>query len=181
MRKYIYFLLGLLCGAVFFSGTAVMANSGVLAKISSQIFFLNGEQTELFAYNIGGNNYIKLRDAAALFGADIEYIDETNSVHMEVPKKEEIPEDTPVVTPDIFIDGTSSSKEDFSANANEYPLIYDKNDFKEVEKVKFEDTYVNVPKNYDKILTELYGDYMEVPPEEERYNHHIDFIDFGEY
>lgn len=119
MRKYIYFLLGLLCGAVFFSGTAVMANSGVLAKISSQIFFLNGEQTELFAYNIGGNNYIKLRDAAALFGADIEYIDETNSVHMEVPKKEEIPEDTPVVTPDIFIDGTSSSKEDFSANANQ--------------------------------------------------------------
>ena len=48
MRKYTYFLLGLLCGAVFFSGTAVMANSGVLAKISSQIFFLNGEQTELF-------------------------------------------------------------------------------------------------------------------------------------
>ena len=57
MRKYTYSLLGLLCGAVFFSGTAVMANSGVLAKISSQIFFLNGEQTELFAYNIGGNNY----------------------------------------------------------------------------------------------------------------------------
>ena len=126
MRKYTYFLLGLLCGAVFFGGTAVMANSGVLAKISSQIFFLNGEQTELFAYNIGGNNYIKLRDAAALFGADIEYIEETNSVYMEIPKKEETedipqntPEDTPVVIPDIFIDGTSSSKEDFSANANQ--------------------------------------------------------------
>lgn len=122
MRKYTYFLLGLLCGAVFFSGTAVMANSGVLAKISSQIFFLNGEQTELFAYNINGNNYVKLRDAAALFGADIEYIEETNSVHMDIPKKEEIeeiPEEIPVVTPDIFIDGTSSSKEDFSANANQ--------------------------------------------------------------
>lgn len=126
MRKYIYFLLGLLCGAVFFSGTAVMANSGVLAQITSQIFFLNGEQTELFAYNIGGNNYIKLRDAAALFGADIEYIEETNSVYMEIPKKEETedipqntPEETPVGIPDIFIDGTSSSKEDFSANANQ--------------------------------------------------------------
>lgn len=122
MRKYTYFLLGLLCGAVFFSGTAVMANSGVLAQITSQIFFLNGEQTELFAYNINGNNYVKLRDAAALFGADIEYIEETNSVHMEIPKKEEIkeiPEETPVVTPDIFIDGTASSKENFSANANQ--------------------------------------------------------------
>ena len=122
MRKYTYFLLGLLCGAVFFSGTAVMANSGVLAQITSQIFFLNGEQTELFAYNIGGNNYVKLRDAAALFGADIEYIEETNSVHMEIPKKEEIeeiPEEIPVVAPDIFIDGTSSSKEFLSANANQ--------------------------------------------------------------
>jgi len=122
MRKYTYFLLGLLCGAVFFSGTAVMANSGVLAQITSQIFFLNGEQTELFAYNINGNNYVKLRDAAALFGADIEYIEETNSVHMEIPKKEEteeLPEEIPVVTPDIFIDGTSSSREDFSANANQ--------------------------------------------------------------
>lgn len=126
MRKYTYFLLGLLCGAVFLNGTAVMANSGVLAQITSQIFFLNGEQTELFAYNIGGNNYIKLRDAAALFGADIEYIEETNSVHMEIPKKEKTedtpeytPDDTPVVTPDIFIDGTASSKEDFSANANQ--------------------------------------------------------------
>ena len=122
MRKYTYFLLGLLCGAVFFGGTAVMANSGVLAKISSQIFFLNGEQTELFAYNINGNNYVKLRDAAALFGADIEYIEETNSVHMEIPKKEEveeIPTETPVMQADIFIDGTSYSKEDFSAKANQ--------------------------------------------------------------
>lgn len=118
LRKYIYFLLGLLCGAVFSGGTAVMANSGVLAQITSQIFFLNGEQTELFAYTIGGNNYIKLRDAAALFGADIEYIEESNSVHMEIPKKEEN-EDIPQDTPDIFIDGTSSSKEDFSANANQ--------------------------------------------------------------
>ena len=73
MRKYTYFLLGLLCGAVFFSGTAVMANSGVLAQITSQIFFLNGEQTELFAYNIGGNNYIKLRDLAKLIDFGVEW------------------------------------------------------------------------------------------------------------
>ena len=122
MKKYLYFFFGLFCGAVFFGGTAVMANSGVLAQITSQIFFLNGEQTELFAYNIDGNNYIKLRDAAALFGAGIEYVEQTNSVHMEFSKKEEtkeIPEETPVVTPALFIDGTSSSKEDFSANANQ--------------------------------------------------------------
>lgn len=80
-----------------------------------------------------------------------------------------------------YSDANAKNVFDISANANEYPLIYDKSDFKEVEKVKFEDIYVNVPKNYDKILTELYGDYMELPPEEKRYNHPIDYIDFGEY
>ena len=80
-----------------------------------------------------------------------------------------------------YSDANAKNVFDISANANEYPLIYDKSDFKEVEKVKFEDIYVNVPTNYDKILTELYGDYMELPPEEKRYNHPIDYIDFGEY
>ena len=123
MKKYIYFLTGLLCGAVLFSGTAVLANSGVLAQMTSQIFFLNGEQAELFAYNIGGNNYIKLRDAAALFGADIEYIEETNSVCMETEVKgETLTEEPDAVLPqisEISADGTSYSKEDFSANASQ--------------------------------------------------------------
>ena len=80
-----------------------------------------------------------------------------------------------------YADSDSEKVFDFSANASEYPLTYDKNDFKESVKVKFEDIHVNVPKNYDKILTELYGDYMQLPPEEERYNHPICHIDFGEY
>ena len=80
-----------------------------------------------------------------------------------------------------YADDNAKNVFDISAMAHEYPLIYDKNDFKEVTQVKFEDTYVNVPKNYDKILTELYGDYMQLPPEDKRYNHTIDFIDFGKY
>ena len=70
---------------------------------------------------------------------------------------------------------------DISATAEEYPLIFKKDDFKEVKKIKFEDIEVNVPKNYDKILTAIYGDYMELPPKEKRYNHPIDNLDFGEY
>ena len=42
-----------------------------------------------------------------------------------------------------------------------------------VEK-KFEDMQIFVPKNYDAFLTELYGDYMQFPPEADRY--HIQFI-----
>lgn len=80
-----------------------------------------------------------------------------------------------------YSDANAKNVFDISAMAHEFPLIYEKNDFKEVAKVEFEDIYVNVPKNYDKILTELYGDYMLLPPEEKRYNHPIDFIDFGKY
>jgi lipopolysaccharide cholinephosphotransferase len=32
----------------------------------------------------------------------------------------------------------------------------------------------SIPKNYDEILTEIYGDYMKLPPEEDRVYSHID-------
>ena len=70
---------------------------------------------------------------------------------------------------------------DISATAKEYPLIYKKSDFNGSIKVDFEDIQVNVPENYDEILTNLYGDYMKLPPEDERYNHMVDYIDFGPY
>ena len=70
---------------------------------------------------------------------------------------------------------------DISATAEEYPQIYLKDDFKDIIKVKFEDIEVNVPKNYDNILKSLYGDYMKLPPEEDRYNHITEHLDFGPY
>lgn len=36
----------------------------------------------------------------------------------------------------------------------------------------FEDSYFYIPKDYDKILRQLYGSYMELPPEKERVPHH---------
>ena len=59
--------------------------------------------------------------------------------------------------------------------------IYDKTDFLPPKKVKFEDIEVNVPNNYDKILTRLYGNYMELPPEDKRFRPAPEKIDFGEY
>jgi len=44
--------------------------------------------------------------------------------------------------------------------------------FKETIKVPFEDTEVNVLKEYDKYLTNLYGDYMTFPPKEKQVGHH---------
>ena len=59
--------------------------------------------------------------------------------------------------------------------------IYDKNDILPPKKKKFEDIEVNVPKNYDKILTMLYGNYMELPPENKRFRPAPEKIDFGKY
>lgn len=39
-------------------------------------------------------------------------------------------------------------------------------------KKQFEDTEVYIPGNYHEYLTQMYGDYMQLPPEEKRISHH---------
>lgn len=60
-------------------------------------------------------------------------------------------------------------------------ISFNKKDFNPSKKVKFESLSANIPKNYDKILTQLYGNYMELPPTDERYNHTPEVLDFGKY
>ena len=108
------FIIGLLCGAFIFGGTAVLANSDVLAKITSQIFFWNNEAIELEAYNINGYNYVRLRDVAKIFGVNVEYYEDTNSVYLGEDKKEEAPKPEHKV-----LDGNAYAKEDYSQNANQ--------------------------------------------------------------
>ena len=39
-----------------------------------------------------------------------------------------------------------------------------------------------IPNGYEQILTSIYGDYMKLPPENERFPHHyVEEIDFGSY
>jgi putative licD1 protein len=47
--------------------------------------------------------------------------------------------------------------------------------------VPFEDITVKLARNYDKLLRRSYGDYMQLPPEEQRRNHKPCVIDFGPY
>ncbi len=42
-----------------------------------------------------------------------------------------------------------------------------------VIKHRFEDGEFNIPENYDAYLKIFYGDYMRIPPESERSDHHI--------
>lgn len=42
----------------------------------------------------------------------------------------------------------------------------------------FEDITLKLPKNYDKVMREMYGDYMQLPPPEKRQNHYPYILKF---
>ena len=44
--------------------------------------------------------------------------------------------------------------------------------FASVERMQFEDAMLCVPSRYDEILTQCYGDYMKLPPEDQQVAHH---------
>ena len=63
---------------------------------------------------------------------------------------------------------------------NEQPY-FKLEDFKPAKKVKFEDIYAKIPNNQEATLGQIFGDYMQLPPEEERVAHILNEIDFGKY
>lgn len=63
----------------------------------------------------------------------------------------------------------------FYKNQNPY------NFYKDLTLQTFEDTSFYIPKNYDKILKNLYGNYMEIPPIEKQRQYGIEYFDFGNY
>ena len=52
-----------------------------------------------------------------------------------------------------------------------FEYIYKKEYFFDLIKLNFEGKQFYAPRNYDAILTQLYGDYMKLPPEDERVWH----------
>lgn len=58
---------------------------------------------------------------------------------------------------------------------------FDRAHYEETAMYPFEDTVFPGPKDYDAVLSSLYGDYMTLPPEDKRENRHqIGTLDFGE-
>ena len=53
--------------------------------------------------------------------------------------------------------------------------------FSSSKKTKFESIEASIPIGHHEYLTLLYGDYMKIPPKEERINHCRENIDFGPY
>lgn len=55
---------------------------------------------------------------------------------------------------------------------NKFKWIMDKKVFEEYSDIKFEDLLVRSVKDYDTYLKAMYGDYMKLPPVEQRVTHH---------
>lgn len=52
-------------------------------------------------------------------------------------------------------------------------------DVQNLIEVPFENLMIKVPGNYDRILRNLYGDYMQLPPPEKRQNHYPYILEFS--
>ena len=75
MKKSIpSFVVGLLCGMTLFGGSVAYA-AGVMAEPTWQPIFVDGQQVSMTAYNIGGNNYVKLRDIGQMVGFNVYWKD----------------------------------------------------------------------------------------------------------
>ena len=90
--KHIEFVVGIAVGAALFGGGTAYA-AGLLAEPSSQTFYVDGQQVQLQAYAIGGNNYVKLRDVGQAVNFNVTYDAATNSV--QIATNEPYSEDAP--------------------------------------------------------------------------------------
>lgn len=81
-------LAGMVMGAALTGGA--FASSGIMAEPSWQPIYVNGRQVQMTAYNIGGSNYVKLRDIGQQVGFNVYWdngvqVDSTSSYTGEPP------------------------------------------------------------------------------------------------
>lgn len=62
-------LTGMIIGGAMTGGA--FASSGVMAEPTWQPIYVDGRQVQMTAYNIGGNNYVKLRDIGQQVGFNV--------------------------------------------------------------------------------------------------------------
>lgn len=69
-KSFVAGAVGFVLGATLFAGGAAYAE-GVSAERSAQAVYIDGQRVELAAYNIFGNNYVKLRDVGQIVGFNV--------------------------------------------------------------------------------------------------------------
>lgn len=70
--KFLQFALGVITGAALFGGASAAA-AGLMAQPAWSPIYVDGQQVQMTAYNILGNNYVKLRDIGKAVGFNVYY------------------------------------------------------------------------------------------------------------
>ena len=136
-QKIMYLLAGIALGMALLSGGSALAAVAQTAVPSNHTFYVDGRLVSLAAYEIGGSNYLKLRDIGQAVGLNV-YWDGTVQIESDQPYTGvgpviEAPVPIPTPVPQVPSGGytiTTShwSREDFSQRANPsvFTGIYDR-------------------------------------------------------
>lgn len=73
-RLFISFFCGILIGAVLL-GKGSASTTELIAKPSWHRFYVDGQEVQMTAYNIAGNNYVRLRDIGERVGFNVYWLD----------------------------------------------------------------------------------------------------------
>ena len=120
------FFIGIIIGAVLFGGFSAVA-SGIMATLSNQPIYVDGQKIEMTAYSINDNNYIRLRDIGKAVNFGVTYDAATDSVYIDSSADyvEEIKVEEKVAVTEKILNDTDWAREDFSLQAN--PIIFNDN------------------------------------------------------
>lgn len=125
------FAVGVFAGMAL-CGPASAAVQRFTASPSAQTFYVDGQRVQLEAYEIHGNNFVKLRDIGQAVNFAVDYDGSTNSVRINstLPYQEEAtppvqtirPSSAPQAPGSYTITTDHWSREDFSQRAN--PAVF---------------------------------------------------------
>ena len=91
MKKHTFsFVAGLLTGVMLFGGGVAYA-AGVMAEYAPQIAYVDGVPVQMNAYNIGGSNYVKLRDIGQMVGFNVYWDGQAVQIDSDAPYTGEAP------------------------------------------------------------------------------------------
>ena len=85
MKKGLCLIVGILIGATVFGGASAYA-AGILAEHSNHRIFVDGQEVQMEAYVVNGNNYVKLRDIGKAVGFNIYWDSANGCVQVESDK-----------------------------------------------------------------------------------------------
>ncbi|MBD5133230.1 MAG: hypothetical protein HDT38_01980 [Clostridiales bacterium] len=86
-RKEIALVTAGILAGIAVSGPAAQAAAGLMANPSNQKFYLDDQRISLTAYEIGGSNYVKLRDIGEAVDFSVTYDAAANivTIHPDKP------------------------------------------------------------------------------------------------